>query len=71
MSNSKNSHGKINPINVQKHLSGIDYPASKQDVIDAAKNQKADNNVMKSLDRLPDRKYESPTDVSHEIGKLQ
>jgi hypothetical protein len=28
---------KVNPIQLQKHLKGMDYPASKQDLINYAK----------------------------------
>lgn len=36
----------INPIQLQKHLKGVDYPASKQDLIDHAKQQDADENAI-------------------------
>ncbi len=61
----------VNPIQVQKFLGGIDYPASKQDLLDTAKSQGADQNVMSTLKKLPDRKYDAPTDVTKEIGKLE
>ncbi len=60
----------VNPIQVQKFLSGVNYPASKQDLMKTAKSQGADQNVMDTLKKLPDRKYDAPTDVTKEIGKL-
>ena len=60
----------VNPVQVQKFLGGIDYPCSKQDLVDTAKDQGADERVMNVLKKLPDRKYDAPTDVTKEIGKL-
>ncbi len=61
----------VNPIQVQKFLGGINYPASKQDLLDTAKGKGADQNVMGTLKKLPDRTYDGPTDVTKAIGKLE
>ena len=61
----------VNPIQVQKFLGGIDYPCSKQDLIDTAKNHGADKRVLDLLKKLPDRNYDAPTAVTKEIGKLE
>lgn len=60
----------VNPVQVQKFLSGIDYPADKQTLINTAREQGADDNVMNTLRNLPDREYDAPTAVTREIGKL-
>lgn len=60
----------MNPIQLQKHLSGIDYPAGKQDLIDTAREQGADEEVLSTLERLPDRQYDGPNSVSAEVGNL-
>lgn len=62
---------KVNPIQLQKHLKGIDYPASKGALINCAKTEGADENVLSTLERLPDQEYETPTEVSKAIGSLQ
>lgn len=62
---------KVNPIQVQKFLSGVDYPAKKQDLIDCAKSQGADENVLKTLEQMPDDDFETPADVSQAIGKVE
>ena len=61
---------KVNPIQVQKFLKGIDYPASKEDVLETARRNKADDNVLSTLERIPDREYEGPTGVTEAIGDL-
>lgn len=61
---------KATPIDVQKHLRGLDYPANKEDILQHAREQGADGELMSLLEQLPDREYERPTDISHEIGQL-
>lgn len=61
----------VNPIQLQKFLKGMEYPASKEDLIKHAKKQGADNKVMETLQQIPDDEYEKPTDVNHAIGELE
>lgn len=56
------------PIEVQKFLSGIDYPASKAALLDKAKESGADGNVLKALEDLPDQEFDSPTAVSSAVS---
>ncbi|GAA3147819.1 DUF2795 domain-containing protein [Nonomuraea salmonea] len=58
-----------NPIDLQKHLSGVDYPASKQDLIKAAREHNASNDIVKALEAMPDREYDGPNAVSQAITK--
>jgi hypothetical protein len=58
------------PIDVQRSLKGIDFPASKEDILAQAKKGGADDSVMEELEQIPDREYDSPTDISRELGKL-
>lgn len=60
----------VNPIQVQKFLKGMEYPASKQDVIDHAKQQGADENVCSTLEQMPNQEFETPADVSKAIGEI-
>lgn len=62
---------KVNPVQLQKDLKGIDYPVSKQDLIKHAQQQGADENVRSTLEQLPEQQYESPTEVSKAIGDLE
>jgi hypothetical protein len=57
-----------NPIQVQKFLGGIDYPASKDDIVASAKQAGADDNVLGALQNLPDKTYDGPTDVSEAVA---
>lgn len=59
-----------NPIQVQKFLGGLDYPVDKSQILDKARSEGADENVMQALESIPDREYDSPVSVSKEVGKL-
>ena len=61
----------INPIQVQKALGGIDYPASKEDLMNRAEQEGADQEVRSILEQLPDQNYETPADVSKAIGEAE
>jgi hypothetical protein len=60
----------VNPIQVQKFLKGVNYPASRKDLIETARREGADENVIRTLASIPDRVYHGPTGVAEEIGKL-
>ena len=57
------------PIQVQKFLKGVKYPASKGDLIEQAKRNKADKNVISMLEALEDKKFNGPTDISKIISE--
>jgi hypothetical protein len=65
------SMAKVNPIQVQKFLSGIDYPASKDEVIDGARFRGADQNVLETLQQLPAENFQTPAEVSEAIGQIE
>jgi hypothetical protein len=60
----------VNPIQLQKFLGGIDYPARKQDLIKTAQKAGADQNVMNTLKSLPRDDFNSPNDISEAIGDM-
>ncbi|HEY0062664.1 MAG TPA: DUF2795 domain-containing protein [Telluria sp.] len=53
-----------NPIQIQKYLKGVDYPANKAQLIENARKLGADDNVCASLAQLPDDAFETPAQVS-------
>lgn len=62
---------KINPIQLQKHLKGLDYPASKEKLVKHAQEHGADENAMSVLEQLPDEEFASPTQVSEAVGSME
>ncbi len=63
--------GYVNPIQVQKYLKGVDYPCSKQDLVNRAKQEGADANVLQTLQAMPMERFNSPNDVAEAIGKIE
>lgn len=60
-----------NPIEVQKYLKGVDYPAFRNDLVAHAEEQGADDEVLDLLEQIPDDEYETPADVSKAVGNLK
>lgn len=60
----------VSPIDVQKALGGADYPAKKQDLVQTARDNGANDQIIQTLERIPDREYDGPAGVSKEIGNL-
>jgi hypothetical protein len=57
------------PTEVQKALKGADYPASREDLIELARENEAPEDVVDQLeDGLEDDEYDSPADVMAELG---
>ena len=55
-------------IDVQKYLSGVDYPVRRDDLLEKAKSENAPDEVLSALEGLPDREFESPVQVSEAIS---
>ncbi len=52
-----------NPIDVQKSLSGVNYPATKTVLIERARYNGADEDVLDDLGKLPEQQYGGPDEV--------
>lgn len=65
------AQGKPNPIQLQKHLKGVSYPASRQDLLKAADANGANEEISSFLEQLPDQEYQTPADVNEAYGKLR
>ena len=61
---------KANPVEVQSFLEGVDYPTDKGTLLRKAERQGANREVRATLQRLSERRFKSPTEVSEAIGKL-
>jgi len=51
------------PSNITKYLQGMDFPAEKDDLIQHAKQQGANQDVIRVLNNIDDREYENTADV--------
>ena len=53
----------VNPIEVQKHLSGMEYPASKDDVVSTAESNGAPQEIIEALQRMDAEEFDGPNAV--------
>jgi Protein of unknown function (DUF2795) len=56
-------------IKAQKYLGGIHYPATKQQLIEHARNNSADREALAALEDIPEREYSGPDEVSRAVAK--
>jgi hypothetical protein len=56
-------------IKVQKSLGGISYPATKEQLIEHARRNQAEKDVLDALQNIPDREYDGPNEVSKAVTK--
>lgn len=61
----------IKPIQVQKFLGGVDYPASKPELMEKAKEEGAGDNVLQTLHSMLGDIFFSVKDVAEVIGKIE
>ncbi len=54
---------------IAQALSGIDFPANRKDLVEHAKKNNADNEVIQALNGMPDEKYSSMADVFKGVGQ--
>ena len=57
----------VSPIDIQKALGGMDYPASKADIVAHAEQQGGAEEVLEALKGIDDREYEGPSGVSSAV----
>ena len=62
--------GHVSPAIVEKYLAGIHYPAEKKILVDKAHDKNASDDVIGLLNKLPDKTYKSPIDITKEMRKI-
>jgi hypothetical protein len=69
----QNIPGKTQEVidQIESYLKGINFPARKQQLVNAAKSNKAPEQVMQFLNSLPDRTYNMVKDVQAEFKKIK
>ena len=61
--------GRMSPVEMQKHLKGVDYPASKEDLVMQARSNHAPDNILRTIQQLPGNSFNSPKDVMKALGQ--
>ncbi|PPQ39009.1 DUF2795 domain-containing protein [Rhodopila globiformis] len=57
------------PANITHYLKGMDFPASRQDLEQCAKDNGAEKEVLETIHGMPDGKFETMADVMKAYGK--
>lgn len=60
--------GTLNPIELQKALKGVKYPASKDDLVKAAESNGAGDDIKSALQGLNDEHFNTPADVTQAVS---
>jgi hypothetical protein len=58
----------VNPIELQKHLKGVDYPASKDDLVSAAQSNGAPSELVDALRSSDKDSFDGPTAVQSALS---
>ncbi|HET8822313.1 MAG TPA: DUF2795 domain-containing protein [Thermoleophilaceae bacterium] len=58
----------VNPIEVQEHLGGVDYPASKDEIITTAESNDAPQEIIEALQAMDGDQFKGPDDVMGALG---
>ncbi len=70
--NTSASSGKrISPVQMQKHLKGVNYPASKNDLVQQAQNNHASDEIVDKIRTLPADSFGGPKDVMKALGRAE
>ena len=59
----------VSPIDIQKALGGMDYPAKKDDVVKHAQSKGGSDEVLEALKGIDDQEYDTPAAVSKAVFK--
>lgn len=62
--------GGGSPSNLAHQLRGIDFPAGRQELLRVARRHKADDEVIRQIEHLPDQEYKSMADVMAGFGHI-
>ena len=57
----------VSPIDIQKALGGMDYPATKEEIVKHAEQHGGGKDVVEALKGIEDREYEGPSGVSSAV----
>ncbi|GAA2899642.1 DUF2795 domain-containing protein [Streptomyces mexicanus] len=57
----------LSPIDLQKALSGMDYPTDKKHLVERARQNKANDKIVSKLDNLKQDHFDGPNEVQKAV----
>lgn len=61
--------GSSSPTNISKNLKGIHFPASRKDLVERARKNGANEEVLRAIREMPDQSYSNMADVMKGFGR--
>lgn len=58
----------FNPAKIEEAIKGISFPAQKEDIMNCARGNNAGTEELSALQRLPEKEYTNPTDITQAMG---
>ncbi len=59
---------KTNPKEVERALAGMEYPATKEELVIYARDNDVEELIIAQLESLPEQEYDSGADVAEAVG---
>jgi hypothetical protein len=59
------------PAQVFEYIESVEFPVDKRKLIETARNHVAPEEVIFTIEQLPDREYKNPVDLGNTIAKLK
>ncbi|HLN74437.1 MAG: DUF2795 domain-containing protein [Methylococcaceae bacterium] len=59
---------RFSPIEVQQFLKGMSYPASKEDLVNHARRNRASDGIISMLNGMRTSSFNGPTDVNDALS---
>ncbi|MCK6528254.1 DUF2795 domain-containing protein [Myxococcota bacterium] len=66
----KRGLGGASPSNILAHLKGLDFPSTRDDLVEQARKNKASPGVISQLERLDQEEFGGPQDVLKAYGRI-
>lgn len=64
-------HGGLPPAQIGPFIKDINFPANKKEVIQHVQNSNADEEVIATLENLPNQKFNSSQELKRILGDIQ
>lgn len=61
----------VSPVNLERYLDGMAFPAKKNDLRQKAQDNHAPDVVIDIINNLPERSFTSPVDVNKAVDEIE
>ena len=62
---------KITTKDIENAIVGVYFPAKKEKIVEQAKRNNADTEVKKAIEKIPEKIYNSPAEVSSQTLNME